>query len=308
MVQESRAALDGVAALLFVVYVPSTAVSLLLAVKKHPKLVLLTFVCIVRLVTAGVQINLDTASWQRRAAWLALIEAGYPVITQVLIFGTSISTLAATGRLMDRFWHIGFAVLCGLLAIGFRVAGAVDIGKAHEEPTRFQTIYLVGEGFNHVAMLTVLLGFAPLPRLLARRRGGYAHTIPHQSRGKIWTSFLNRGLSREQIIAKYQDPHYLTWYFCSLALTPLLIARHVYSALCTYLPQENRLDYPFYPLAPNIGALAGLCYVPEMLIIVALLVVGWKMPDEPYIAAIRQKRSYTSSHADTSIEMQPIDT
>lgn len=310
MVYQSRAALDGVAGALFVVYTSTAGVSLRLSRTRHPKFLLLFFFSLLRIATAGLQIDMYTAPWQQKSAWLALIEVGHPVLTLVISLGTSMASLAASGRVKDRFWNIISIIVCGIVAVALRIAGSVQIGREYSKNDPFITasaVYVTGEGFNHSAICTtVILGFVLLPKLLSRRKGGYAYTIRHRHQNQgLWATFLNRGLTREEIIAKYQDPHYLIWYSTSLALLPMLIARHVYSALNTYYPKTNSRDWPFFPLEPNVGALAGLCYIPEAVIVVVLLVVGWNMPDDPYVAAPNPDPAKAA--ANTSIEMQPVD-
>lgn len=312
MAVQSRAALDGVAAALLVVYVGALVVSAKLSSIRHPKFMVLAVFSMVRIATAGLQINMDTASWQHRSAWLVLVDAGLPMLSVVLASGGTLSALAATGRIASRGWTLGPVIVFAVITIIFRGTGAVKMGRRIADNMYNTTsTYIAGESLNYITVsLTTVFTFLFLPRMLKRRQGGYAHTIsPATAHGGLWSTFINRGLTREQVMAKYQDPHYLIWYFTSVALIPMLIALLVFSVLCTYFVGDSPND-TFFPLSPNVGLVAGLCYIPEAIIVGVLLFVGWKMPDDPYVAASQQgvmSKASTASTASTAIEMQPVD-
>jgi hypothetical protein len=206
---------------------------------------------------------------------------GQPILVFTLAQLGIYGALAITGKYKE-LGHFTTTVgaLC-LVVIGCRIAGAVQFAQFYAAGPIVEYIpvpFTVGEGFNHstVCMLSisVLIALKPICKQRGRSYSGVIKKV--QDSCKCHKDSYDRG----DIMAKYKDPYYLAWYFTCLALLPMVWARHVYSALSTYV---TNINWPFFPVSPRVGAIAGLAFVPEAVIVAALLLVGWKLPEGPTV-------------------------
>jgi hypothetical protein len=296
MAYESEAALNGVAAALLVFYaIAGGGASKLVVHHRNPVFGYLVIFCVTRVVTAALQINKNTASWNRNAAWLSFVDIGQPVLACALTHLISYGVLAAYGKISERGRVIVSMILLSASVVACRIAGAVEFAKIYQShPASFvvPASYIVGESFNHatVAMLTIV-GLVVLTQIVRTRGRSYSGTATN--RPSLLGRWLEQSESREEVIVKYRDPYYLIWYATAMTLLPLFWARHIYSALSTYVGGVG-YNWPFFPVSPNVGALAGLCYVPEAIITVALLVVGWRLADGPTLPTVEKPKTETT--------------
>lgn len=283
MVYESTDALNGVAGAILALFSLGSGVSSVLYMRKrsNPIFLLIMFFCVLRVVTAALQLNMPERSWEHNAGWVALVSAGHPVLTFTIAVCLAQGGPASNGKMSERSWEILISGIMNLVVFICRIIGGVAFARhiGHNDMV-FKTpaVFLVGESFSHAAVANAtIFGLICWMQISKRRREGCVVTSAATSCHVSWPNMLRDVLPRDEVLTRFHHPYYLTWFYGGLAQIPALIIRHVYSALATYMPRDKS-TWPFMPAAPNVAALACLCYLPEVVIVFGLLFAGSRAP------------------------------